>query len=230
MEIINTQEIWPIVHGEALDVHSIFPTIQGEGPFAGHPAIFIRLAGCNLKCPQCDTEYTDGAEKMEPEAILDAILDMAHEERLVVITGGEPFRQDIAALCHTLLDARFQVQIETNGTLYRRDLPYDRLTIVCSPKTGRVSGSLEKHITAYKYVCDANSLNTDEGLPVRALRHSAYPILARPHRGFKGPVYVQPLDEQDPEKNARHTRATIQSAVENGYIFCLQVHKFIEMP
>lgn len=230
MEIINTQEPWPLVHERVLQVHSIFPTIQGEGPFAGHPAIFIRLAGCNLQCPQCDTEYTDGAEDMDPESILDDILDMAHAERLVVITGGEPLRQDIAPLCHTLLDAGFQVQIETNGTLYRRDLPYSRLTVVCSPKTGRVGGALEKHITAYKYVCDADRLNTDDGLPLRALQHSAVPKLARPSKGYKGAVYVQPLDEQDPVKNRRHTRATIQSAVENGYIFCLQVHKYIEMP
>ena len=44
--------------GLSLQVNSIFYTIQGEGPFAGRPAIFIRLAGCNLQCPGCDTEYT----------------------------------------------------------------------------------------------------------------------------------------------------------------------------
>ena len=44
--------------GLILAINSIFYTIQGEGPFAGSPAVFVRLAGCNLQCPMCDTEYT----------------------------------------------------------------------------------------------------------------------------------------------------------------------------
>jgi len=230
MEIINTQEISPVVHDSKLLVHSIFRTIQGEAMFAGHPAIFIRLGGCNLQCPQCDTDYTDGVVEMYPDEILEHIQATAEMEKLVVITGGEPFRQSIGELCNVLLGANFQVQIETNGTLYRTDIPYKDVTIVCSPKTGRVNRQLQKHIAAYKYVCDANSLNTDDGLPLRALGHSAHPHLARPHRGFSGRIYVQPLDEQDQEKNERHTRATVESAVDNGYIFCLQVHKYIDMP
>ena len=57
---INSQAIEKSAHytTRSYDVHSIFPTIQGEGPFVGQPAIFIRLAGCNLQCPACDTDYT----------------------------------------------------------------------------------------------------------------------------------------------------------------------------
>ena len=55
----NTQEPEKIDRDRHLDVHSIFHTIQGEGPYCGHPAVFIRLAGCNLQCPGCDTGRSD---------------------------------------------------------------------------------------------------------------------------------------------------------------------------
>jgi len=59
---INQQKPEPRAKGDGsiLDFHSMFFTIQGEGPFAGHRSIFVRLAGCNLQCPGCDTEYTQG--------------------------------------------------------------------------------------------------------------------------------------------------------------------------
>src|SRR3954467_9071958 len=46
--------------GNSLSIHSIFYTLQGEGPYSGCPAVFMRLAGCNLQCPGCDTDYTSG--------------------------------------------------------------------------------------------------------------------------------------------------------------------------
>ena len=55
---------------DVLEVHSIFYTLQGEGPFCGSPAIFIRLAGCNLQCPGCDTDYTSKREHLSPETIV----------------------------------------------------------------------------------------------------------------------------------------------------------------
>ena len=92
--MINIQPIEKYVQAEnkMLDVHSIFYTIQGEGPFTGCPAVFVRLAGCNLKCPGCDTDYTSNRTPMTAEQILNKILELASPATLVVITGGEPFR------------------------------------------------------------------------------------------------------------------------------------------
>jgi 7-carboxy-7-deazaguanine synthase len=131
---------------EKLDVHSIFYTIQGEGPFCGTPAVFIRLAGCNLQCPACDTDYTSKRRWMSTDEIVDFVRTipritaaegfdaaMSGEPQaisyftngLVVITGGEPLRQsDAVGLLALKLQQRLQcyIQIETNGTLPPPDI------------------------------------------------------------------------------------------------------------
>ena len=71
--ILNTQPIEKRHHKVDLEVHSIFYTIQGEGPFCGTPAVFIRLAGCNLQCPSCDTNYTSKRRTMTAEEIVNEV-------------------------------------------------------------------------------------------------------------------------------------------------------------
>lgn len=218
-------------------VHSIFPTVQGEGPFAGTPCVFIRLAGCNLQCPFCDTEYTEGAKLAGPlqvAAWAKEAFPFAYKpnhDGLVVITGGEPFRQNIYYLVNELLDLGLRVQIETNGTLYH-DLPARYgIDIVCSPKTGTIHRNLWPFITALKYVARAEDLvDSVDGLPTRALGHPAAPILARPPTAYKGPVYLQPVDEQDPAKNMENILAVQSSCMRHGYTLCLQLHKITGAP
>ena len=238
--MLNTQPIQKFNKQQPenqLSVHSIFYTIQGEGPFTGQPAIFIRLAGCNLQCPGCDTEYlTD-----EPNSsIADIITRMATAlegndvEPLVVITGGEPFRQDITLLLYTLNMVGLRVQVETNGTLPPNDEfnntgVYHDTTIVCSPKTGSVNEKLLPYINAYKYVLTEGKVNPDDGLPVTALGHPAKPMLARPHEDFEGDVYLQPMDEQDVDRNHLNLQACIDSCVKHGYTLQVQLHKIIGM-
>ena len=206
-----------------LQVHSIFRTIQGEGPFTGQRAVFIRLAGCNLQCPLCDTDYTDKRKELSVMTIMDHVIAIGNPGILVVITGGEPFRQNLSWLVEALLADGYRVQIETNGTLYQ-DLPFDKITVVCSPKTGSVNKKLQPHIHSLKYVLRAGYIMAD-GLPISALDHSASPILARPWPEFRGTVYVQPVDI--PGSDNAHLDATIASVMRNGYTLCLQTHKII---
>jgi 7-carboxy-7-deazaguanine synthase len=214
-------------------VHSIFSTIQGEGPFAGVPAVFVRLAGCNLQCPFCDTEYSEGATLSSPTEVLQRVREVNSQKRpaLVVITGGEPFRQNLYPVCKTLLGAGHRVQIETNGTLYQQ-LPADeRLSIVCSPKTGTIHRNLWPRIVALKYVARQEDLNHSvDGLPSAALGHGAHPFLARPLAAFAGKVYLQPADEQDSTKNLDNLRAVQRSCMLHGHTLCLQLHKIIGVP
>lgn len=216
---------------DSIAVHSIFNTIQGEGPFAGCRAIFVRLAGCNLQCPQCDTEYTQGRQALSVPAIVAYIRELTFPiPELVVITGGEPMRQPIAPLVEALLTAGFKVQIETNGTIYR-ELPFDhpRLTIVCSPKTHFVHPDLIWHIRALKYVATMASLDgSPDGLPRYALEHPLHnKQLFRPPPHWPGEVYLQPVDEKDEAANLRNQHAVVSICQRYGYRLCLQLHKII---
>lgn len=213
---------------ETLDVHSIFLTIQGEGPFTGYPAVFVRLAGCNLQCPGCDTDYTSKRQRMSPYDIAAKVIELSGPAALVVITGGEPLRQNISELCKRLDGLAYTVQIETNGTLpISGGMPLD-VHVVCSPKTGSVHGSIERWTNlSYKYVLRAGDASDIDGLPLRALGHSAVPHLARPPEGFTGNVYVQPMDQGSPSLNRANVDACIQSAMGFNYRLQLQTHKII---
>lgn len=221
---------------EGLDVHSIFPTIQGEGPFVGQPAIFIRLAGCNLQCPLCDTDYTEGRSRLSIPAIYDTVLENQHSFRpLIVITGGEPFRQaNLSQLVRFLIGKDFRVQIETNGSLWQEDFamfPDSRVTVVCSPKSGKLNSILAMRANAYKYVVKAGDIDYLDGLPIHALDHPVGKRVARPPMGYNPTkIYVQPADTQDEAENQSHLQAAIQSCRQFGYTLCIQTHKIINLP
>lgn len=216
-----------------LDVHSIFSTIQGEGPFCGRPAVFVRLAGCNLQCPGCDTEYTDNRQRMRYEAILFSIKHRLavtdSNANLIVISGGEPFRQNIAPFCDFLIENDFDVQIETNGSMAIPLELSQLVTVVCSPKTAKLHPSALHRANAFKYVMKAGNMREEDGLPLQALDHRATPYIARPHKSFKGKIYLQPMDEQDAGYNADNVAAVLDSAMKFNYTVQLQIHKLLNV-
>ena len=115
-------------------VNEIFYTLQGEGCHSGIPAVFVRFSGCNLRCPWCDTEFSDYTEMTAEEIVAEALslYDIPNERRrMVVLTGGEPSLQVDDALVEALHAAGFYICIETNGT---RPLPAGIDWITCSPK------------------------------------------------------------------------------------------------
>ncbi|MDE3036891.1 MAG: 7-carboxy-7-deazaguanine synthase QueE [Pseudomonadota bacterium] len=203
--------------GQRLEVKAIFPTLQGEGPYAGEPAVFVRLGGCNLACAFCDTDFEEFAAMPAAEIIRQVKALAAGVRRLVVITGGEPFRQNIAPLCEALLEAGFKVQIETNGTLWR-ELP-QAVEIVCSPKnTGggyrRLRGDLLPRVKALKFIVSRHNAEYDH---VGEVGQGTYPI----------PVYVQPMDEYDAARNADNAALALELAQRHGYRLSLQLHKML---
>ena len=117
-------------------VKEIFLTLQGEGGQAGRAAVFCRFAGCNLwsgreedrataACNFCDTDFVGmdgpgGGRFASAEALADAILTAwrsGRDDRLVVLTGGEPLLQVDPALIGALHDRGFSIALETNGSL-----------------------------------------------------------------------------------------------------------------
>ncbi len=118
-----------------LDVTEIFNSLQGEGPFSGQPAVFVRLSGCiEPLCPWCDTMYAcDTGYSMNLDDAYRKIVSF--DTNLIVITGGEPFlqwRNGLKQLEKNLLDQGCRVQYETSGKI---EIPSDTKGFsVCSPK------------------------------------------------------------------------------------------------
>lgn len=208
--------------GSLLEIQHIFPTLQGEGPFTGWPSVFVRLGGCNLACSFCDTEF-ESFKAMPLEDVLNRVESLAKDAQgkrvrnLVVLTGGEPLRQPIEALCGELLERGFQVQIETNGTLYR-NLP-EEVNIICSPKNNGqgyfpIRPDLLERVDAFKFIISAQDSDYSEvGDVGQSVHHT--------------PVYVQPMDEGDEVKNQRNLAKAAELAMQHGYRLSLQTHKIL---
>ena len=115
-----------------LRVVEIFPSLQGESTWVGVPCTFIRLAGCNLNCSWCDTEYArdaDAGEAMSVEEVLAKVREIDLE--LVEITGGEPLLQEaVYPLMDALVDDDCTVLLETNGTVDLSRVPDDVIRIM----------------------------------------------------------------------------------------------------
>ena len=95
----------------------IYRSIQGESSFAGMPCTFVRLAGCNLRCDWCDSEYTfSGGRKMSIEEVESEVRRLS-AGGLVEITGGEPMLQEkeLVPLMERLLASGYQLLLETSG-------------------------------------------------------------------------------------------------------------------
>ncbi len=109
----------------AIKLSEVFESIQGEGPNAGKPCVFVRLATCNLTCSWCDTKYTWDWKRFDYDAEVHVTTPREVAERVrafspqhLVITGGEPLLQQ-PAVTELLgeLDSKTFVEVETNGTL-----------------------------------------------------------------------------------------------------------------
>ncbi len=185
-------------------VNEIFYSLQGEGHFTGTPAVFLRLAGCNLDCPFCDTQH-QAYRPMNERQILNAV--MQHPSRHIVITGGEPAMQLNPTLMHLLHDEGFFVQIETNGSVpLKRGVKPDWVT--CSPKDADV---VLKHIDELKLLFIDRYMQR--------------------HADLKASEYrLQPLDTGDEEKNSDTLDEAIQFILDNPkWKLSLQTHKILDL-
>lgn len=92
----------------------VFLTVQGEGQFLGQPMVFVRLAGCDVGCPQCDTDYTVRSKATASEIVRQCV-EVAGGVKWVWITGGEPTIHDIAPLIAELRRYGFRIALATAG-------------------------------------------------------------------------------------------------------------------
>lgn len=251
--------------GKTLEVKEIFSTIQGEGPFSGVPAIFVRLAGCHLKCYFCDTNFENGTKKyvstdIIPEIALKALTGKRYATALVVITGGEPLRQNILPLCKELAALEFTVQIETSGTYWVDGLENLVLTgavqIVCSPKTGTVNPMIELYCRYWKYLIREGENSEIDGLPIWSTQVAGQKQeLYRPKfTGLRDTIWLQPCEAyqieplqerlesglpydqyvtnsmKDEQQTLRNMKEAARIAMEFNYRLTLQTHKLLGLP
>ena len=202
----------------AYRVNEIFYSLQGEGYHTGRAAVFIRFAGCNLRCSFCDTEF-DTFREMSAEQILLAVAACAGSpvpKPMVVLTGGEPTLQVDEALIEHLHTHGYKVAMESNGT-HPAPKNLDWLTV--SPKESvkwlrHDSGKTPDEI---KIIFDENTN------PLLEVAH----FIGRP-AASNTLFYLQPCDTGDAERN----KAIVQACV--AYIkahplwrLSLQTHKLI---
>lgn len=201
--------------GDRLLVTSLFQTLQGEGPYSGRPAFFVRLAYCNLNCSFCDTFFDDGDwfDLQQLDDAIDARIKQffngdvpqwaqppnphkfGKREMVLVITGGEPMLQHAIVPFLQLMHWQFRnVQIESNGILLQ-DIP-DSTTLVVSPKCRQnLSGRATAYIKPPQWVLDrANALkfviSSEQGSPYREIPQWA--LTYRDSTGIE--IYLSPMN------------------------------------
>ena len=239
-------------------VNSIFFTIQGEGPFAGKRAVFLRLAGCNLGgkgvtgpgCPFCDTDFRfDTGAVMNFIVISEKIKELYQGEdrrKLIVVTGGEPMLQRNLSSFILGSPKDFLFQIESNGTRLLSDFPLTGAHLVVSPKIPQTS--ISDNASVYGRLSD-RVLEREDALKflVSADIDSPYhyaPIYAKAFLMAGKPVYVSPMAvyRKQPEGvasawdntviNRRMTEANHKYACElamyHGYTMSMQMHLFCD--
>lgn len=139
-----------------LDVIEIFSSVQGEGTTIGRPAVFVRFAGCNLKCSFCDTAYAQDSKSDEVKGYypIDLAAEVSREISenitdgvpLVVLTGGEPLIQHTGEMLRFMnrlkdLRSRCDFMVETNGSVLESKKDLIKLVShwVVSPKLESLS-------------------------------------------------------------------------------------------
>ncbi len=219
----------------ALLINEVFESIQGEGSFTGVPSIFVRLQGCPVGCPWCDTKHT---WQVDEDKLLDSNVVMKQQQETenyfsatveqlfalfaaqgylakhIVITGGEPCMFDLFEVTSEALRRNFTVQIETSGTFEIKC--HDDTWITLSPKINMPGG--------YN-VLPSSLMRADEIKHVVAMQKHVdelQELLATAQKPTTSLIYLQPVSMQK-----RATDFAIQTCIKNNWRLSLQTHKFI---
>ncbi len=218
-----------------LNINEMFETIQGEGAHTGIPSIFVRLQGCPVGCPWCDTKHTweikedlivsskeiiEKTEESETYFLSDdkELLTLFEKEgylaKHVVITGGEPCMYDLRGLTTLLHDNGFTTQIETSGTF--EIFCDERTYVTVSPKIN-MRGGFEVLTSALER---ANEIKH----PIAMQKHidELDALLANVSSLEGKQVCLQPISQQP-----RATELAVKTCIARNWRLSLQTHKYI---
>lgn len=164
-----------------LRVVEVFASLQGEGLRQGEATIFVRLAGCNLRCSFCDTKRAwSGGQKMTIQEILKKILRLQSHFPCswVCLTGGEPLLQKVGPLAAAIRKAGFRLQIETNGT-FKPGFRADWWTVSPKPPAYRFHPDFVKKAKEVKLVV-SKQLKFSTLVNLRKLFPKKVPLILQP--------------------------------------------------
>ena len=215
-----------------------YKSVQGESSFAGVPCIFVRLAGCNLRCSWCDSEYTfTGGYKQTEEEVVAAVEALA-PVRLIEFTGGEPLLQarELIPLMERLLRDGYELMIETSGERPLADVPkaVHKIVDVKCPGSGECGRFREENL---------NELTERDEVKFVIADRADYEFareFTREHRLdervggvlFSPAFQKKPKPERTAENCALDPRVLVEWMLADGVParLSLQIHKFIWEP
>ena len=218
-----------------LNINEMFETIQGEGAYTGIPSIFVRLQGCPVGCPWCDTKHTWEIKadlSVSPEDVIakssesetyfvsnEASLMTLFEQqgyvaKHVVITGGEPCMYDLRPLTSILHQNGYTTQIETSGTF--EVLCDERTYVTVSPKINMKGG--------FDVLTSALERANEIKHPIAMQKHiDELDALLTKVSSLEGKqVCLQPISQQK-----RATELAVRTCIARNWRLSLQTHKYI---
>ncbi|GFD87919.1 7-carboxy-7-deazaguanine synthase [Tenacibaculum sp. KUL152] len=218
-----------------LNINEMFETIQGEGAYTGIPSIFVRLQGCPVGCPWCDTKHTWEIKadlSVSPEDVIakssesetyfvsnEASLMTLFEQqgyvaKHVVITGGEPCMYDLRPLTSILHQNGYTTQIETSGTF--EVLCDERTYVTVSPKINMKGG--------FDVLTSALERANEIKHPIAMQKHiDELDALLTKVSSLEGKqVCLQPISQQK-----RATELAVSTCIARNWRLSLQTHKYI---
>jgi 7-carboxy-7-deazaguanine synthase len=216
----------------------IYKSVQGESSFAGRPCIFVRLAGCNLRCAWCDSEYTfTGGYKLSEDQVVEEIEKLA-PVKLIEFTGGEPLLQEreVIPLMERLLASDYELMIETSG-----ERPLDRVPpevhkivdVKCpgSGEAGTFRLSNLDHLNARDEVKFVIASRADYDFARSFMREHA--LETRVGAVLLSPAFTKtPTPERSTENCMLDPRELVEWMLADGLSarLSLQIHKYIWEP
>ena len=218
-------------------INEIFETLQGEGTFTGVPSIFIRLQGCPVGCPWCDTQHTwetraedevsvatmmaktDATSQwatMSASDIVAEIRKQGYQAKHVVITGGEPAMFDLLPLANALEAQGLQLQIETSGTFELKVTEGTWVTV--SPKLDMPGGYLVR--------ADAMARANEIKHPIAMQKHidALDALLAQNPVREDVQICLQPISQRP-----RATELAMQTCIARNWRLSVQLHKYLNI-